>query len=209
MNVIKEQFIKNVIEVLGEENEERFFATEDSSEDRNLLDIPFMIAPLEQKIEAYEDFMQDLETHEYIVSYSKDATGGYTNGKITISFYDYNKDNKDKYYRYIITFMADYVSDGYCMCTDGDEGYNHEYKCCGKNCDWDKPVFTMEKIKTLGIGYFDGLQRDYWEHKKEINNKIELEKKNRRIKILEDRKEELRKELAKVQVQIALEALEK
>ena len=193
----KDQFIKNLINELNSENENRI------NNNTELIDICYIISVIDQQLDNCKEFIDDITMHTYrIENYDEEYSGGYTNGRIKILIKKPNKENEytiNTYYNYIyyIEFLYDERSLGYCECEPEDKGYNDKYECCGYNCNFTAPSFRIEKITNLGYYAWDGSQSDYWEYK----DKYELDNKNEEIeKIkLEQKKQELKDRISKLQ----------
>ncbi len=207
MNNIKEKFIQELINELNRENEERIYY------DKKPLDICYMVSVIEQKIEECEEFMQELNNKKWVIDgYNEDYTNGYTNGKIRILIEKPEEEKESEYlvdafedYCYYIEFLSDRISQGYCQCTPEDEGYNKEYKCCGVDCDWVASAIRITKEIYLGYYTWKGLERDYWEYKKQFykkeenkNKEVEEYKRQQRIKEIQRQIEQLQEELEKL-----------
>lgn len=201
----KDNFIHDLIDILNRENEERL------EKKISPLDICFIISVIEQRIEEYPDFINDIKNKEYYINqYIPDDSEGYTNGKIEIFIKKKNPDTDlliDQYtdYHYIIEFLFDERPWGYCQCTPEDEGYNEEHQCCGDGCDWTAPAFNILKVIDYGRTSWDGIEKDYWGYEDKFNlkeenknKKIEEFKKEKHKTYLKKRILELQKELKKL-----------
>jgi len=204
----KDQFIKNLINELNSENENRI------NHNKKPLDIPYIVSVVDQQIENCKEFIDDITMHTYCINgYDEDCSGGYTNGKIRILIEKPNSEKESEYmvdayydYCYYIEFTKDERHWGYCECTSEDKGYNEKYKCCGYGCDWNSPAFRIEKNINLGYCTWEGQERDYWEYKEQfesneqnINEEVEkfkLEEKKQKIR---DRIKELQEEYNKLE----------
>lgn len=194
--MIKEQFINKVIQTLEDENR-----------GGKSYNIPFIIAPLEQRLHECEDFLKDLQNHNYhIIVLDVSDEDYYTNAKLHIAFYDNEEDN-GFYYNYLnFSYTIDCGKDkrywGYCECCENDKDYDSRYKCCGHGCDWVAPNFSITKQYNCGTYNWKGDEHDYWDFKDKFNNvtleeKKILEKKTK-IKSLEEQIKILSEELHKL-----------
>lgn len=141
-------FISSVVRVLN-----NFNSTETK------VDIPFMLSPLYNSIGSCKTFMNDVSDKQCSIVYFEDMTGGYTNGHLEI------KTNNNNYE---LLFELDRRPWNYCSCTSDDYGYNTEHNCCGDNCDWDAPSYSLKKTEFLFGDSFNGKQSDYWKFEKEF-----------------------------------------
>lgn len=52
----------------------------------------------------------------------------------------------------------------YCVCSEDDNKYNNEHKCCGVNCDWEAPIITKIEPKGKVTKYvYQGEQNFLWD----------------------------------------------
>lgn len=161
---IVNEFIERVALELSKKNTE---------ECDNSLDIVFMLAPLCQNLNTkFTEIIPDLEYCKDI-TYIKDETGGYTNGRIEF----YTNEFMEKY---IITFLAD--------------TYSSE--------DFDIPNFNIEKTISIGSCEWCGSIGEYLQFEKLFSDKFEdiykrcvESEKARKIKLLEEQMKEIRNEL--------------
>lgn len=193
--MIKQEFIDRVIGILESEN--------DSNEKQ--YNIPFIIAPLDQRLNECKEFLKDLQSHNYYINVLDiDDEDYYTNAKLQIGFYD-NKDEDDDecYWNYLnfsytINFVRVERYWGYCECSEGDEDYDIRYKCCGHGCDWSAPSFSIIKQYSCGDYSWNGDEHDYWdfedkfnnvtlEEKKSLQKKAEIKSLEKQIKTLTDK----------------------
>lgn len=153
-----------------------------------------MLVVLEQNIGSHEytELTNYLENMNYELMYDV-HNSPYDLGKIDISIFDVLQNTLQEY-EIIFNYITEW--EGYCMCNPTDEQYNYEYKCCGIDCDWDRPKIMINKIIPLGSSSFKGLQRDLWEYKKKINQEVDNTHKIKyeRIKEIQLEKDELNKE---------------
>jgi hypothetical protein len=182
-----DQFIGKLVIELKNENIYRRDAN------KNELDIPYIIAPLSQLLvdDKCTEFIQDIKLHNYFINYFEDSTGGYTNGYIEINLHNDDHDNhfpQCDLYNYRIEFYKDQRYWGYCECMPNDDNYRADKHCCGINCDWDAPAFTLKKIINIGNESWMGTEHDYWDfedtfykHDKELAD--EKGKMDKQIKI--------------------------
>jgi len=203
----KENFIRNLINELNSENKNRI------NNNKELIDVCYIISVIDQQIENCKEFIDDITTHTYhIESYDQDYSEGYTNGRIKILIEKPNNENEYAigYYNYFyyMEFLYDERPLGYCDCEYEDEGYNEKYECCGYSCNFTAPSFRIEKITDLNYCTWNGSESDYWEYKEKFesnrqnNNKevekYKLEQKKQdliyRIKELQDELDELENE---------------
>jgi hypothetical protein len=177
MKQVKEDFLKLVIAKI---------------EDTDLFpyqEIANILVVLEQKLDEYEDFLKDIEKNKdnICIWLDKPSDENYYNTtriKIHIEFIG-------QLYSYEIIIKEDFRMIGYCFCNSGHKGYDERYKCCGVNCDWYKPTFSIKKTEYIAYEIdFDGLQRDLWRKEDEFIEKyfgtdglrtkeLELERKNK------------------------------
>jgi len=201
----KENFIKNLINELNSENENRI------NHNKKPLDIPYIISVVDQQIENCKEFIDDIATHTYLINgYDEDNSMGYTNGKIRILIEKLNDEKESDYiidayydYCYYIEFTKDERHWGYCECEPEDEGYNEKYRCCGNNgCDFTAPSFRIEKVINLGNYVWKGQEKDYWEYQEKFesneqnkNKEVEKFKLEKEKQYLKDKIKELQDEL--------------
>lgn len=195
--MIKQQFIDRVIGILESEN--------DSNEKQ--YNIPFIIAPLVQRLNECEEFLKDLQDHDYYINVLDiDDEDCYTNAELQIGFYD-NTDGDDYLnylnFSYTINFRIDERMLGYCQCIEDDKDYDVRYKCCGHGCDWYAPSFSIIKHYSYGNYSWNGDEHDYWDFQDKFNNvtlkeKEDLQKKTQ-IKSLEEQIKDLTEKLHKLQ----------
>lgn len=199
---VKEKFIQNLIQELNNitYNEVKYEGNNPP------IDVPYVVSIIDQQIENYKEFMEDITNNTYCINgYERDNTGGYTKGKIRILIENPEEDAYYNYY-YYIEFLHDERMWRYCQCEHGDNGYNEKYQCCGDGCDWYAPAFRLIKEIELGCSSWEGQEKDYWEYIKkfeanEQNNHAEVEK-----LIKEQQKRDLEIQIKKLQNE--LEALE-
>lgn len=187
--MVKEKFIQELIKELNYENDRRI------NSDKKPLDVCYMVSVVEQQIDKYKEFMEDLQTKNWLINgYDEDTTGGYTNGRIRILIEKTEEECED--YCYYIEFLYDERNWGYCQCTSEDDGYDKEHGCCGIDCDWTAPAFIITKEVSMGYNTWEGQQRDYWEYEKRFNLKQEnknkeveeYKKQQKKARILEEMK---------------------
>jgi len=193
----KDQFIKNIINELNNENKNRI------NNNKEIIDVCYIISVVDQQIEKCKEFIDDITTHTYLIeNYDEEYSEGYTNGRIKILIK--KPDNENGYtintyynYFYYMEFLYDERPLGYCECESENEGYNEKYSCCGENCNWESPAFRIEKITDLGYHTWIGQEKDYWKYK----DKYELDNKNEEIEEfkLEQKKQELKDRINKLQ----------
>ncbi len=177
MKQVKEDFLKMVI---GEIEDADLFPYQE---------ITNILVVLEQKLDDYEDFLKDIEKNKdnICIWVNKPSDENYydtTRIKIHIEFIG-------QLYSYDIIIKEDFRMIGYCFCDKYNEGYNEKYHCCGVNCDWCKPTFSIKKSEYIAYEVdFDGLQRDLWKEEDKFIEKyfgvdglrtkeLELERKNK------------------------------
>ena len=206
---VKNDFIRKLIDELNSVNKERLL----NNDDKNLIDVCFMVSVIDQGIEKCTKFIEEMTKYDYHINrYIENKSGEYTNSKkIEILFEKPECEKESEYWvdnfydwRYEIEFSHDDRSWGYCQCTLDDEGYNEEYDCCGNGCDWSAPAFSIEKIISVTHENWQGSEKDYWEYEEkfysdEQNKDIEVEKyeKEKRIKSIKDEITKLQEELNK------------
>ena len=166
MTNIKNDFIKKLTSTLEEEKV------------RNELDlnIPFLIACVDQKIEECTDFMNVISTHSYdFGTYEKDSTGGYSCGSIYIYIEEPlgAENSEDEQSSYRIDFLYDCRYWGYCECEPYDEGYDENHNCCGDGCDWEAPSFRLTKERITSFSW-SGKEKDYWEYENEYKKRLQI-----------------------------------
>jgi len=99
-------------------------------------------------------------------------------------------DIEKMYYELTINYQSDYC--GYCMCTEEDEGYNEEHRCCGVECDWEYPTLKIKRVENVAYEEFEGLQKDLWKAEDEFIEKyfgresLQYEKEEEEIKRMTD-----------------------
>lgn len=188
------KLIDKIIKCLENENSNRVYY------DDKEIDIPFYISVLEQSLgnSKYKDLHNDLENLKWDVVFI-DEEEYYTEFKIQVYF-----ENIEINYSYMIIFEYDERHTGYCQCSKNDDNYNELYDCCGIDCDWDAPKFSIIKMCNIGSSSFKGEQRDYWGYKDKyysITREKEKEENLNKIKMLKEQKariEEKIKELENV-----------
>lgn len=191
--MIKQEFIDRVIGILESEN--------DSNEKQ--YNIPFIIAPLDQRLNECEEFLQDLKNNSYYINMVDiDDEDYYTYAKLEIGFYNEREETINDLY-YTINFVRVERYWGYCECSEGDEDYDIRYKCCGHGCDWSAPSFSIIKQYSCGDYSWNGDEHDYWDFEDKFNNvtleeKKDLQKKAE-IKSLEEQIKTLTEKLHKLQ----------
>ena len=88
---------------------------------------------------------------------------------------------------------------GFCQCSAGDEDYDERHSCCGHDCDWTAPAYSIEKVIDLGRKEWEGDEHDYWDFEDKFYNIDEKEKqekqKQAKINSLKNQIEDLKKEL--------------
>lgn len=162
MNQIKEKFLEDIIKCLND----------------NELDVAYSIAPLAQVIDDY-DFdvlFGDLEKYKTnVFTYEEDVTGGYTNGKIIISF------------------------------LDGAENINHCYEIDLRfnywGC-WEAPIISVNRCESIIEHEFSGDEKSYSHFKKQFykltkenNEEMIYTEKENRITYLKNAIEQMQLEL--------------
>jgi len=206
----KDQFIKNLINELNNENENRINC------DKKPLDIPYIVSVVDQQIENCKEFIDDITMHTYLINgYDEDNSMGYTNGKIRILIEKSDDEKESEYmidayydYCYYIEFLYDERHWGYCECTPEDEGYNEKHKCCGYGCDWSASAFRIEKVISLGGYSWKGQERDYWEYQEQFesneqnkNKEVDKFKLEKEKQYLRDKIKELQDELNELEIE--------
>lgn len=200
---MKDKLINEIIECLERENNSREYY------DKRLLDIPFMIAALDQHLsnEEYIKLLCDIDKYDYMVQYIEaDSEDYYSDGSISIQLAEKNNNGEEYYYvdrvldyEYKINFHHDERMWGYCQCTKDYPDYDARYDCCGHGCDWTAPAFSVEKIIHIGYNSFDGDEHDFWDYEDKFNNITQKDKeeaeKQSKIKRLLEEKERIEKEL--------------
>lgn len=191
--MIKQQFIDRVIGILESEN--------DSNEKQ--YDIPFIIAPLDQRLNECEEFLKDLKNNSYYINMVDiDDEDYYTYAKLEIGLYNEREESINDLY-YTINFVRNERHWGYCECSEDDEDYDARHKCCGHGCDWSAPSFSIIKQYSCGDYSWNGDEHDYWDFEDKFNNvtleeKKDLQKKAE-IKSLEEQIKILTEKLHKLQ----------
>ncbi|WP_195966776.1 hypothetical protein [Clostridium sp. 1001283B150210_160208_E6] len=193
--MIKQQFINKVIDELERKVINKQY------------DIPFIIAPLEQRLDECTELLEDLKNHGYYIDTENiDEEDYWTYAKLRIGFYDIEDDEDDCNYlnfTYKIDFIRDERNWGYCTCSEDDEDYDARHKCCGHGCDWSAPSFTIRKEYYTGNYSWNGDEHDYWDFEDKFYNvtleeKEDLQKKTQ-IKSLEEQIKTLTEKLHKLQ----------
>jgi len=172
---VKEQFIRNLIDVLNEINGELV------SNNKNPIDVCYVVSVIDQQIESCKEFMEDITQNKYRIYGFKRDDENY-NGSIKVLI-------KKSNYEYLINFTEDERMFGYCECTSGDKYYNSKYQCCGFQCDWYAPAFELKKIINLNGLRWVGLRRDYWAYEEQF----EVNEKNKNDDVEKHRKEQEKK----------------
>lgn len=201
---MKNKLINEIAECLKIENRSRDY------NGNRLLDIPFMIAALDQHLtnKEYEDLLYDLERYDYGVQYiEENPEDYYSDGSIRIQLAEKNcEDNEYEYYvdrmldyEYKIDFLHDERYWGYCECTKDDLDYDARHDCCGHGCDWTAPAFSISKIIHIGYNSFNGDEHDFWDYEDKFNNVTQKDKeeaeKQSKIRRLQEEKERIEREL--------------
>lgn len=166
MNKTKECLIEKATKLLKEceHNGEDSFGNEIC-----YLPISNMMAVIEQNIGdcKYEELLNHLQCEHYELNYNH--IGQYSSiGTIEISIFNVLH-NKITTYKIFIQELPD--NQKYCRCSENDENYNIEHKCCGKDCDWEIPTMTVYKEVEIGTSSFSGIERDLWSYEEEFNKK--------------------------------------
>lgn len=196
-NAAAQIFLNKLAEEMADNNE--IYAQENES----LIDIPFYISILWQRIknhpEKYKNFLKDITYESYYEIYQKTISDqSIWMVKIYKTPEDLPENLEDlKYYsptKYEYEINFSYVGRywGYCECDAADEDYREDYQCCGHGCDWDAPVITISRCYEVDYGQWDGDEHDYWDFEDafykddlELKARIEEEAKRQRIKDLE------------------------
>ena len=200
---VKDQFIQNLINTLNNENENRI------NNNRNPLDVCYLVSAIDQQIENYKEFLDDITEHTYVIDdYKEDWYNGYTNGEIQILIEKPNDEEKYEYinnycnHKYYIKFLQDERPYGECQCSPEDENYNDKYGCCGENCDFSAPAFRLIKETNLGYSCWEYSEKEYWKYKEQF----ETNEQNKNVKverfILEQQKNELKDKIAELQEEL-------
>jgi len=195
---IKEKFIQDLIKELNNINYHEVIKYEGN---KTPIDVPYVISVIDQQIENYKEFMDDITNYTYYINnYERDNTEGYTNGKIKILIE--NTENDTCYYYYFIEFLYDQRHWGYCQCTPEDKDYNSKYDCCGNGCDFVAPAFRLIKKLDFGYSVWEGREKDYWTYKEQFeaneqNKNTDVEKFRN-----EQKKQELENRIKKLQVEL-------
>ena len=190
--LIKDIFLGDVVEFFKEKNKELKYDYLNDYIYKDTINIPFWISVLYQNLceEKYEGFLNDLKTFEYQLYF--DFTGAREDRNRLII--DFNKEN----YAYLIELEYEGRHLGYCQCAPLDNGYNEKYSCCGENCDWNAPKFTISKKLYIGTNSFNGTQKEYWKFKEQYYD-IELKDETKdlleKIDKVNSQKEKLEEEL--------------
>ncbi|WJV20821.1 hypothetical protein QU593_10425 [Rossellomorea marisflavi] len=127
--------------------------------------------------------LDDIENWNIEIKYYKNEESSTECGKYIISLSDYqegtnaedNKTTNDQgyaSYEYQILLTSDERDWGTCECVPEHENYNPERGCCGTNCSWVAPAFTIKKIYESS-GTFKGLQRDMWQIEEEWQRELD------------------------------------
>lgn len=151
-------------------------------------DIPSIIACISQSLDknesTYVEFADDIEKQKYELHIIRDDRT-FNVCEIKVIFDDFS---------YVINFSERFVSANYCMCTHNDKDYRSDKKCCGHDCDWYAPTFTLTKIFTISNHTWQGEQRNYWSFKdkfyaeqQELHKKLLQEERQNEIKEIEER----------------------
>lgn len=176
--IAKQQFIEKLIKELILENELR------KIKQSKPLNICFLISTIIQQIDRCNEFMDIIKTYEYELGSYYETSDYNTIGIIKILILKPKEEREnniyeDSYYNYYyeIEFKLDNTSCfvySYCDCTPEMDGYNYEYKCCGINCDWSAPSFSIIKKQNIYCSTWSGKQKDYWNYEKKFNNIFKL-----------------------------------
>ena len=206
MSEVIETFINELKATLKRESENRIH---DSVEGGDVaLDIPFMMASIEQNIYDCSELIEDIKKHKYHFNGYEEDESGYTYGKLEILILKpTTSSNWEDYfnYSYYIVFLSDPRHWGYCQCDPSDKGFNPKYKCCGDGCDWNAPSFKVIKEYDCGRWSWNGLEKDYWLYEdkflqdesnksntiEEMKRKLKRERITKQIKDLESQLAEL------------------
>ena len=200
MNV-KEQFIRNLIDALNDENRERIY------ENKKPLDVPFLVSVVDQQIENCTEFMDTISKYRYLINGFEEAEGIIGRMQVLIEKPEHEKESHLLIhafydYCYYIDFFAEPHLYRECKCSPDDEEYNHEYGCCGLDCEWYAPSFEIYKSIFLKKATWKGNQRDYWEYEKKFkenekrkNKEVEEYKKIKEKERIQQQIEELQNKL--------------
>jgi len=198
---VKNKFIEDVVKELNDVNRERI------EENKNPLDIPFMVSVLDQQLETCEEFIHDISKNKYLINGFEEAEGIIGRMQVLIEKPEHEKESHLLIhafydYCYYIDFFAEPRLYDECKCSPDDEGYNHEYGCCGLDCEWYAPSFEIYKSIFLKKATWKGNQRDYWEYEKKFkenekrkNKEVEEYKKIKEKERIQQQIEELQNKL--------------
>jgi hypothetical protein len=152
------KFITEVVSMLNQENESRY-------PNGYMLDIAYLIASIEQNIGKCQEFMKDLEGHEYDLRWNEDQTEGYTEGSI------------------FVHFVATKASYSLCI-----SAFNY---ADGK----EAPYFSITREEYLGGYKYTGDYDEYFKSFSSANAAYAEQRKQEKVKrlqgIIEDAKKEL------------------
>jgi hypothetical protein len=188
MSTTKDKFIQCLTRELNRVNKDRL------NSKKQIIDVCFIISIIDKEIENCNEFIKDIEKHEYII-YININPSAYTDGDCEIYL-----DSVPYTYQIDFLYIEKYL--GYCICSPEHLLYNKKYNCTGINCDWSVPKFTLRKIETLYCGIWKENQRDYWKYEEEFRQKesnlikeIEDYNKHQEIERLEKLRDDLQKKI--------------
>lgn len=143
--------------------------------------------------ERYTSFLRELKDTDYKIFFSdKD--------EYSIKFRVITNESS---HHYLLTLSEVMQGIGYCMCEPTDKGYDGRYKCCGYGCDWYRPNFKLEEMRSVGYHSFVGNEHDLWdeiddycgvteEEKQELIKKKQIDEVEEQISILINKLRELK-----------------
>lgn len=176
-NDILQGFLERLIEELKEENDERSICCEE----KDKINIPFIVSSLYQSFDEnadkYEDFIQDLCLYpDYNFCFL--GSQSYYNGilDVEINLVNYHGEANEQYYtqgdspnyNYKICFTYDQRDYRYCQCTPDMPDYREDKHCCGHGCDATFCAFSLHKVLNILSHSWNGDSHDYWEFEDEF-----------------------------------------
>jgi hypothetical protein len=197
MNMNANQFVERVVATLMDENRSRI------GSDERLLDVAFMVAPIEQSIGG-DEFAPLLATlGDEAEMYYREERDNY--GEVQRLHIVTGTEGANYYY--VLSFTTNERMWGYCECSPSDAEYDAEHRCCGHGCDWVAPSFSVRKVEHVGHAAWEGDESDYWRYEKAVNAllaennaDVDAASKRERAAYLLAEKERIEKQLAELGV---------
>lgn len=183
MNLVKRKFVKQLAQFLNQENEQRWGRNE------LLLDVCFMVAPVEAGLLHYERFVADIANGDYrLGDFEVHPYYGGSKSKLSVRL-------AAAAYYYELGFDYADVLIGECQCQPNGPGYNPRARCTGEHCSWTAPAFSLTLIQPYSAFHWEHGQRAYWEYENTFNNHANYDAAARLQFLREWKKRELRNKI--------------